>query len=160
MLLQRTWDNRDAADLATGASLFLRVRLAWLLPSLFGILYRSFCVSQYYCPVALVHFFFLTISCNGWFCVSSLADQSLLSSQAFFMTWDDHEVVDDFGPDFDTRNKDPCEQMYSRPIVAVFHQKRKRPKQQQYYSIILSYYHINSSNRVESELGQAPGAYT
>ncbi|CAN0425405.1 unnamed protein product [Ascophyllum nodosum] len=40
----------------------------------------------------------------------NLADtgyQTLLSSQAFYMTWDDHEVVNDFGPGFDTRNMEP-----------------------------------------------------
>lgn len=53
------------------------------------------------------------------------------------MTWDDHEVVDDFGPEFDTRNKDPCEQMHSRLIVAVFH--KKKSDQNNNNSIILSY---------------------
>ncbi|CAN0358580.1 unnamed protein product [Ascophyllum nodosum] len=40
----------------------------------------------------------------------NLADpgyQTLLSSQAFFMTWDDHEVVDNFGPGYDTRKAEP-----------------------------------------------------
>ena len=37
------------------------------------------------------------------------ADQTLLSSQAFFMTWDDHEVVNDLGPGADERDGGVCE---------------------------------------------------
>ena len=36
-------------------------------------------------------------------------DQTFLSKQAFFMTWDDHEVINDFGPGYDERDYYPCE---------------------------------------------------
>lgn len=66
------------------------------------------CFFRFLCPYVL---FADAIACRGntcWFHILALMlrmspqpDQTLLSSQAFFMTWDDHEVINDFGPDYD-----------------------------------------------------------
>ena len=46
-------------------------------------------------------------------------DQTLLSSQAFFMTWDDHEVVNDVGPGDDERDTGVCESRGGRQEVSL-----------------------------------------
>lgn len=70
--------------------------------------------------VACLSFFYLCLYLNlnsifpsvcfvfGYVLLSSAADLSLLSKQAFFMTWDDHEVINDFGPGADEGETGAC----------------------------------------------------